>query len=63
MLVFNCTKAAADFFTVKRNGKKISPLEAPPTDSVSGSEVANVLNAPTVPISSWLVHAFNARKY
>ncbi|MEF1283239.1 hypothetical protein QTN94_04475 [Vibrio sp. M250220] len=62
MLVFNCTKAAADFFTVKRNGKKVSPLEAPPTDSVCGAEAVNVLNTPTVPISAWLVHAVNVQR-
>lgn len=26
MLIFNCTKAAADFFTTTRKGNKISPL-------------------------------------
>ncbi len=30
MLVFNCTKAAADFFTTTRKGKKMSPLSPPP---------------------------------
>jgi hypothetical protein len=30
MLVFNCTKAAADFFTSIRKGKKISPMSATP---------------------------------
>lgn len=61
MLVFNCTKAAADFFTVKRNGKKVSPLETPPTDSVSGSEPVNAFSTQP-PISAWLVHAINVQR-
>ncbi|WCE28470.1 DUF6933 domain-containing protein [Vibrio sp. SCSIO 43137] len=62
MLVFNCTKAAADFFTVKRSGKKISPLESPPTDSVIDSRPVNVLSQPESPISAWLVHAINVQR-
>lgn len=30
MLIFNCTKAAADFFTSIRKGKKISPMSPTP---------------------------------
>lgn len=30
MLIFNCTKAAADFFTSIRQGKKISPMSPAP---------------------------------
>lgn len=30
MLIFNCTKDAADFFTVTRKGKKVSPLSPAP---------------------------------
>ncbi len=30
MLIFNCTKAAADFFTTTRKGNKISPLSPTP---------------------------------
>ncbi len=61
MLVFNCTKAAADFFTVKRNGKKVSPLETPLTDSVSGSDPVSAFS-PQPPISAWLVHAINIQR-
>ncbi|MEZ9136119.1 hypothetical protein [Vibrio sp. F13] len=61
MLVFNCTKAAADFFTVKRNGKKVSPLEASPTDTVSGSDHVNTFSTQP-PISAWLVHAINVQR-
>ncbi|OBT17021.1 hypothetical protein A9264_09850 [Vibrio sp. UCD-FRSSP16_10] len=34
MLVFNCTKAAVEFFTVKRQGKKISDLEPAPHKTI-----------------------------
>ncbi|WDG11363.1 MULTISPECIES: hypothetical protein [Vibrio] len=61
MLVFNCTKAAADFFTVKRNGKKVSPLEAPPTDSISNSEPVDAFSTQP-PMSAWLVHAVNVQR-
>ena len=61
MLVFNCTKSAADFFTVKRNGKKVSPLEAPPTDSISSSEPVNAFRTQP-PMSAWLVHAVNVQR-
>ncbi|MFA0135191.1 hypothetical protein AB4440_23260 [Vibrio splendidus] len=37
MLVFNCTKAAADFFTVTRQGKKISSLEPAPHKTIAES--------------------------
>ncbi len=61
MLVFNCTKAAADFFTVKRNGKKVSPLEVPPTDSISSSEPVDAFSTQP-PMSAWLVHAVNVQR-
>lgn len=56
MLVFNCTKAAAEFFTVTRHGKKHSPLQAPQTDTMDdcGTE--------TQPISQWLVHAIKVKR-
>lgn len=61
MLVFNCTKSAADFFTVKRNGKKVSPLEAPPTNSISNSEPVDAFSIQP-PMSAWLVHAVNVQR-
>ncbi|HAU1129612.1 TPA: hypothetical protein JBI08_04650, partial [Legionella pneumophila] len=36
MLIFNCTKAAADFFTSIRKGKKTSPMS--PTPKVALTE-------------------------
>ena len=35
MLVFNCTKAAVDFFTVTRKGEKVSDLEPAPHKSIA----------------------------
>ena len=35
MLIFNCTKAAADFFTSIRKGTKISPMSATPKTALS----------------------------
>ena len=37
MLVFNCTKAAAEFFTVTRQGKKVSSLEPAPHKTIAES--------------------------
>ncbi|WP_375750013.1 DUF6933 domain-containing protein [Vibrio sp. HN007] len=56
MLVYNCTKAAVDFFTVTRKGKKDSPLTEPPIDSISdsGNDVRH--------ISQWLVHAIKVQR-
>lgn len=37
MLVFNCTKAAAEFFTVTRQGQKYSDLEPAPHKTIAES--------------------------
>lgn len=37
MFVFNCTKAAADFFSVTRKGKKVSFLEPAPHKTIAES--------------------------
>ncbi|MCF1428943.1 MAG: hypothetical protein LPD71_13745 [Shewanella sp.] len=62
MLVFNCTKAAAEFFTVTRSGKKISPLETPPTDPVIASGSLNTQVQQASPVSAWLVHAVSVQR-
>lgn len=56
MLVFNCTKAAAEFFSVTRNGKKESRLQAPPEVDITerGS-----LDAP---YAQWVVHATSIKR-
>ena len=37
MLVFNCTKAAVEFFTVTRKGEKVSDLEPAPHKTIAES--------------------------
>lgn len=57
MLVFNCTKAAAEFFTVTRQGKKVSDLEPAPHKTIAESIQYPVLpdgiNADTSSASQW----------
>ncbi len=61
MLVFNCTKAAADFFTTKKKGEILSPVEAPPHktihESIAESVAISNAYADTEPQWHWLVHA------
>ncbi|OUS25998.1 hypothetical protein A9Q99_19670 [Gammaproteobacteria bacterium 45_16_T64] len=53
MLTLNCTKAAADFFSTTKKGKKTSPLEAAPKQSIPES-----IPEPNAPLQwQWLVHA------
>ncbi|CAM3607056.1 hypothetical protein VA7868_03528 [Vibrio aerogenes CECT 7868] len=56
MLVLNCTKAAADFFTVTRQGKKQSPIEKPPTPAIGDTLYHDQ------PVSSWLIHAIKVQR-
>ena len=56
MLIFNCSKAAADFFTVTRQKKKQSPLVAAPT------ETTDERGTPQAPTSQWLVHAIKINR-
>ncbi len=56
MLIFNCTKAAADFFTVTRKGVKQSPLQPKPPIPI------NQPNTPEQPLSSWLVHVIKVQR-
>ena len=51
MLIFNCTKAAADFFTSTRKGNKISPMSATPKTALSEE---HVLHDHT--LWHWMVH-------
>lgn len=52
MLIFNCTKAAADFFTSTRKGKKISPMS--PTPNTGLTEEATLHDHQRW---HWMVHA------
>lgn len=51
MLIFNCTKTAADFFSTRKQGVKHSPLEAAPKKSITKSMVEDKDEW------QWLVHA------
>ncbi len=57
MLNFNCTKAAADFFSTTIKGKKISPLEPTPKQSIAESIAES--NDPLQ--WQWLVHAIKVK--
>ena len=60
MLILNCIKAAADFFTVKRDGQKLSPLEAP-TTSMADSASSDTTEI-DIQNSVWQVHAINVQR-
>lgn len=53
MLILNCTKAAADFFSTTQKGKKISRLEPAPKQTIAES------NDPAQ--WQWLVHAIKVK--
>ncbi len=53
MLILNCTKAAADFFSTTKKGKKISVLEPAPKQTIAES------NDPAQ--WQWLVHAIKVK--
>ncbi len=57
MLIFNCTKAAADFFSTTRKGKKTSPLEPAPRQSL-----ADVMTETSDPLAwQWLLHVIKVK--
>lgn len=53
MLIINCTKAAAEFFSTTKKGKKISPIEPAPEQTIAES------NDPQQ--WQWLVHAIKVK--
>ena len=63
MFVFNCTKAAADFFTVTRKGVKVGPMEAAPSKNIA-DDAAHLKQADgnTPHLSQWLVHAIKVNR-
>jgi hypothetical protein len=52
VLIFNCTKAAAEFFSATRKGKKITPVEVAPEKIIPESNDGQW---------QWLVHVVNVR--
>ncbi len=65
MFILNCTKAAADFFSTTKKGKKTSPLEPTPKQSISESISQSITDAQatanTPPQWHWLVHAIKVK--
>lgn len=65
MLILNCTKAAADFFSTTKKGKKTSPFEPTPKQSINESMSQSTTDTQTTvstpPQSHWLVHAIKAK--
>nr|CAA6811688.1 MAG: Unknown protein [uncultured Thiotrichaceae bacterium] len=62
MLIFNCTKAALGFFTVTRNGKKQTIVEAPPSKDMSEDalHLKYIKGLPAKP-QQWLLHAITLK--
>lgn len=55
MLIFNCTEAASNFFSRVHKGKKITPLEKPPSPIIEDDE-------PVEFSEQWLVHAITVQR-
>jgi hypothetical protein len=68
MLVFNCTKAAADFFTVTRKGKKQSCIEPAPHKTIAESVKMPVFPDDVDPQENdgfqwqWIVHCVSIKR-
>lgn len=54
MIVFNCTKSAADFFTSKKNGQKTSIVESPTHKAIDESISSSII--PEQDVWHWLLH-------
>lgn len=55
MLIFNCTEAASTFFSRVHKGKKITPVEKPPSPVIEDDEVSEFAE-------QWLVHATTVQR-
>ncbi len=62
MLIFNCTKAAADFFTSKKKGKKISPIESTPHKTIAESIAKTEVSTDSEHQWHWLIHAKKVKR-
>lgn len=68
MLVFNCTKAATEFFSVKRQGKKITCIEPAPHKTISESIASPVFPEDVDPKENngfqwqWVVHCVSIKR-
>lgn len=55
MLIFNCTEAASNFFSRVHKGKKISPVDKPPSPAIEDDEQGEFTE-------QWLVHAITVQR-
>lgn len=55
MLIFNCTDAASNFFSRVHKGKKITPVEKPPSSVIEDDEKGDSSE-------QWLVHAVTVQR-
>ncbi|MFS2072712.1 DUF6933 domain-containing protein [Pseudomonas sp. CT11-2] len=55
MLIFNCTEAASTFFSRVHKGKKITPVEKPPSSVIEDDEQGDSAE-------QWLVHAITVQR-
>ncbi|MEZ5537211.1 MAG: UPF0149 family protein [Thiolinea sp.] len=63
MLIFNCTQAAQDFFTVTRKGEKQSIVEAPPCeDMAEDSQHLTYADGTPAEPSQWLLHVVSIKR-
>jgi hypothetical protein len=58
MLVFNCTEAAGDFFSRIYKGKKITPVQRPPSATIADDQAGDSASE----LSQWLVHAITVQR-
>lgn len=63
MLIFNCTQAAQDFFTVTRKGEKQTIVEAPPSPGMS-NDAQHLRYADGSPVQpfQWVLHAVSIKR-
>ncbi len=63
MLIFNCTKAATEFFTVTRKGVKQSVVYPPPNKDIAadGQYLQNDEGKPTLAFQ-WVLHAITVKR-
>lgn len=55
MLIFNCTEAASNFFSRVHKGKKITPVEKPPSPVIEDDAAGEFTE-------QWLVHAVTVQR-
>jgi hypothetical protein len=55
MLIFNCTEAASTFFSRVHKGKKMTPVEKPPSPVIEDDEQGEFTE-------QWLVHAITVQR-